>query len=136
MATWHKFSTSSEHNLRGVHPDLVAVTRRALELSAVDFGVTQGVRTLEEQKQQVAEGDSTTMNSRHIPDNNQSKQSCAVDVVAYVGGTVSWRKKHYQRIAQAFFRAAIEQGIQIEWGGHWVSVFDGPHFQLSWRDYP
>jgi peptidoglycan L-alanyl-D-glutamate endopeptidase CwlK len=32
------------------------VVRRALQLSAVDFGITEGLRTVERQKQLVAEG--------------------------------------------------------------------------------
>ncbi|MCP9270530.1 M15 family peptidase, partial [Xenorhabdus sp. XENO-1] len=46
-----KFSQRSENNLKGVHPDLVAVVRRALALSPVDFTVIEGLRTLERQKQ-------------------------------------------------------------------------------------
>lgn len=26
--------------------------------------------------------------------------------------------------------------IPIEWGGHWRSFPDGPHFQLPWKHYP
>ncbi|OVZ72822.1 peptidase M15, partial [Yersinia intermedia] len=41
----NKFSQRSENNLKGVNPALVKVVRRALELSPVDFGVTEGLRT-------------------------------------------------------------------------------------------
>lgn len=59
-----RFSRRSEKNLEGVKPQLVAVVRRALELTEVDFGITEGLRTKERQKQLVAEGKSQTMNSR------------------------------------------------------------------------
>lgn len=132
----YSFSTSSENNLRGVHPDLVKVMRRALELSKVDFGITQGVRTWRQQQELIAAGASQTTNSRHIPANNVSGMACAVDVLAYVGGSPTWKMEFYRKIAQAVFRASIEMGIQVEWGGHWGSLVDGPHYQLSWRDYP
>ncbi|EMQ3414369.1 hypothetical protein WE666_005403, partial [Escherichia coli O117:H42] len=45
---------------------LVAVVRRALELTEVDFGITEGLRSKYRQKQLVAEGKSQTMNSRHL----------------------------------------------------------------------
>ncbi|EEX9090297.1 M15 family metallopeptidase, partial [Escherichia coli] len=78
-----KFSYRSENNLDGVKRELVAVVRRALELTEVDFGITEGLRTKERQKQLVAEGKSQTMNSRHLTGD-------AVDVVAYMGSQVSW----------------------------------------------
>ena len=42
------------------------VTRRALEISEVDFGITEGLRSRYRQKQLVATGKSQTMNSRHL----------------------------------------------------------------------
>ncbi len=71
-----RFSQRSENNLKGVNPALVQVVRRALELSIVDFGVTEGLRTVERQKELVAKGASQTMNSRHITGH-------AIDVFAY-----------------------------------------------------
>ncbi|MCV5473136.1 M15 family metallopeptidase, partial [Escherichia coli] len=76
MSGKFRFSCRSEKNLEGVRPQLVAVVRRALELTEVDFGITEGLRTKERQKQLVAEGKSQTMNSRHLTGD-------AVDVVAY-----------------------------------------------------
>ena len=48
------FSLSSRSlgKLEGVHPDMVAVVKRAIELTDVDFGVTYGVRTLAEQEEE------------------------------------------------------------------------------------
>ena len=39
-----------------MHADLVAVVKRAIELSVQDFAVHDGIRTLEEQKEHVASG--------------------------------------------------------------------------------
>ena len=132
----HKFGKTSEENLKQVHPALVKVARRALELSQVDFGITCGVRSMVDQADRVADGDSGTMNSRHVVENNDCKMACAVDAMAYVDGKGTWEFWTYRKIAKAFFRAAIENGVQIEWGGFWRKPKDGPHFQLSWREYP
>ncbi|EEU9882862.1 M15 family metallopeptidase [Escherichia coli] len=119
-----KFSYRSENNLDGVKRELVAVVRRALELTEVDFGITEGLRTKERQKQLVAEGKSQTMNSRHLTGD-------AVDVVVYMGSQVSWNWPLYEKIAQAFKQAAKELNTPIEWGGDWRTLKDGPHFQLK-----
>ncbi|WP_075685104.1 M15 family metallopeptidase [Serratia marcescens] len=123
------FSPRSEKNLRGVHPDLVCVVRRALALSDVDFGITEGLRTPERQRQLVAAGKSQTQNSRHLTGH-------AVDVFAYPTPAGSWEWKYYAQISAAFKQAAAELNIPIEWGGDWKTLKDGPHFQLPHRDYP
>lgn len=124
-----KFSQRSENNLKGVNSDLVKIVRRALQLSPVDFGITEGLRTVERQRQLVAAGKSQTMNSRHISGH-------AVDVFAYPTSTGSWEWKYYEQIATAFKQAAKEMNIPVEWGGDWKTLKDGPHFQLPHAKYP
>lgn len=122
-------SNRSLKNLEGVHKDLVAVVMRAIEITEVDFGVIEGVRTLSKQRKLYEQGATTTMNSRHLTGH-------AVDLVAYVGRNVRWDWPLYHKIADAMKRAAFEVGVEIEWGGDWKSFKDGPHFQLSWKGYP
>ena len=45
-----RFSSRSLRNMEGVHPDLVAVAHRALEITEIDFLVTEGLRTREEKR--------------------------------------------------------------------------------------
>ena len=131
MSNTFKFSSRSEKNLQGVNPDLVKVTRRALEISEVDFGITEGLRSRYRQKQLVTTGKSQTMNSRHLTGH-------AVDVVAYVGSQVSWEWPLYEKIAAAFRQASRELNIPVEWGGDWKTLKDGPHEALAhaWRRFP
>ncbi|MGS8515537.1 M15 family metallopeptidase (plasmid) [Escherichia coli] len=118
------FSHRSEKNLKGVNPKLVEVARRALILSEVDFGITEGVRTKERQKHLFIQGKSMTMNSLHLTGD-------AIDVVAYIDGKVSWDWSLYKIISRAFKQAAAEYGVVIEWGGDWEKLKDGVHFQLK-----
>ena len=98
--------------LEGVQPKLVAVVQRAIEFTNVDFGVIQGLRTIEEQRELVAKGASQTMKSKHITGE-------AVDVMAYIGSRGSWEMSLYDDIADAFKLAAIEEDVQIRWGAAW-----------------
>ena len=50
-----KFGKSSEEKLSTVKDDLANVARKALELSSIDFGITEGKRSEQKQKQLVAE---------------------------------------------------------------------------------
>ena len=130
-----KFSQRSEDNLNGVHPDLIKVVHRALQLSAVDFTVIEGVRTKARQKELFAKKATKTMNSRHLTGH-------AVDLVPY---PLDWNNKHaFEQVAQAMLKAAKELGIAIRWGGDWningrshdEKFYDGPHFELLRSVYP
>ena len=112
-----RLGNRSKQKLEGVHPDMVAVVERAIELTKVDFGVTYGVRTVEEQEKLVASGRSQTMKSKHLI--QDTGYSHAVDVVAYDGSDVVWEINVYDDICDAFKEAAIEHGVAIKWGAAW-----------------
>lgn len=125
-------SNRSRTNLSGVHPDLVKVPTRAIEITPYDFGILSGTRTIEEQTKEVANGDSQTMDSYHLiqPDG----YGHAFDFAVYVNGNITWKIKYYRKVIQAMFTAAIELGVQIDAGGLWIKPLDGPHIQLN-QDY-
>lgn len=110
------------------HDDLERVAVLALKYSKYDFGITCSLRTIEEQEQLVKDGKSQTMKSRHLP--NEQGVSEAIDFAVYLNGSITWSIRYYRVVAQAFFRAAIELGVDIEWGGLWETFVDGPHVQL------
>ena len=122
-----KFSKRSLDNMKDVHPDLVAVMHRALEITPVDFVVIEGLRSVTRQKALVESGASKTMNSRHLTGH-------AVDVAAWVDG-VRWDWPLYDAIAVAVKQAAKELDVAIVWGGDWATFRDGPHFELDRRVY-
>lgn len=127
MASW-KLSKSSEAKLDKVHPDLVRVVKRALTISPYDFGISEGDRTLETQKKYVAEGKSTTMNSMHLL--QEDGWSHAIDIKVFAP-KLTWEHKHFRKVIQAFVTAAIEEGVQLEFGGLWETFLDSPHIQLG-----
>lgn len=144
-------SQRSIERLDGVDDRLVDVVCRAIEITTVDFGVTEGLRTVETQRQYVATGKSQTMDSKHL-------RGEAVDLVAYINGQVSWELNLYDNIGDAMKQAAIEKNVAIRWGAAWSvpdirlwrgtmeeammyyidlrrkmnkrPLIDGPHFEL------
>lgn len=124
-----KLGAGSRARLKGVHPDLVKVVERAIQLTKQDFVVFEGLRTIQKQREYFNKGFSKTMRSRHLTGH-------AVDLVPYIKGKPVWSWPHIYPIAEAMKTAANELGIVIEWGGDWRSFKDGPHYQLPWRLYP
>lgn len=107
-----KLSNKSLAKLEGIDPDLVAVVRRAIEITDVDFVVIEGLRTVERQRQLVARGASQTMKSKHI-------DGLAVDLAAYIGGQITWKPNVYDNIADAMKMAAYDIDVPICWGAAW-----------------
>lgn len=124
-----KLSARSKDKLIGVHHRLVAVVERAIEITEIDFAVIEGVRTMEKQLEYVRTGASQTLASRHLTGH-------AVDLAAYVGSELRWDWPLYDKIAAAMKQAANELSIPIVWGGDWKKFPDGPHFELSRKEYP
>lgn len=119
----------SRQRLQGVHPDLIRVVERAIQITEVDFTVLEGLRTPARQQQLVKAGASRTLRSRHLTGH-------AVDLGAFVEGEVRWDWPLYHKIAKAVKAAAAELGVPIEWGGDWRTFKDGPHWQLPWKTHP
>lgn len=125
----YKLGAQSELLLRGVHPDLVKVIRRAIQISKIDFKVLEGVRSVARQRELVKKGASQTMKSRHI-------HGFAVDIAPFVEGQVRWDWPLYYTLAATVKQAAKDVGVPVEWGGDWKTFKDGPHWQLPARKYP
>lgn len=94
-----------------------------------DITITEGIRTLEKQKEYVAKGTSWTMKSKHLTGD-------AIDMVPY---PVDWNdKSRFNTMADHVLAAAKELGIKVRWGGDWnqngdwkdEKSYDGPHFEL------
>lgn len=122
-------SGQSLQRLSRVHPELQAVVKRAIQITRVDFGVSEGLRSEERQRELFEAGASQTMASRHLTGH-------AVDLVCYVGHNISWDWPLYTKVSWAMKKAAAELDVKITWGGDWKEFKDGPHYELTWKDYP
>lgn len=142
IAMTFKLGAVSRAELTGVHPDLVRVVGRAIQISTQDFSVLCGVRTAAEQRDLYAKGRTApgpkvtwTLNSRHIPGPDGFGR--AVDLVPY---PVDWNSAaKFDAIARAMFAAAREVGVAIRWGADWDrdgkprerGETDSPHFEMA-----
>lgn len=134
-----KFSQKSLDKLKGVHPDLVKVVQKALELSTIDFGISQGVRTQAEQDELYAQGRTKpgpivtwTRNSNHLA--KKDGYGHAIDFMVFKDGKVTWDEQYYPIVVKAMLNAAQSLGIKIVAGANWNKP-DLPHIELDQKYY-
>lgn len=134
---------TSLKRLDGVHPDMVRVVKRAIQLTEQDFLVLEGVRTPERQMELYAQGRTKpgaivtwVKTSNHFR-NTLTGYGHAVDLCVY---PVDWKNtKGFDEIARAMFAAAKELNVRIRWGADWNQngtprergETDSPHFELG-----
>ena len=141
-----KFGERSEKNLATCHEDLQKIHREAIKTSKVDYGISEGHRSLERQKELFDEGKSRIDGISKKGKHNYFP-SQATDVYAYVSGRkdLAFDKVHLAYIAGHIMETArrlYETGEikhQLRWGGNWdgdgtllvdQSLKDMPHFEL------
>ena len=112
-----KLSSKSLNKLTNVHPDLVRVVQKAIELSTTDFSVTEGERSLAQQQANVKKGVSQTLKSKHLKQDDGFVH--AVDLVSY---PVNWEINAFYPIAHAMQQAAEALNVNIRWGGCWAKL--------------
>lgn len=143
--------------LDGVHPSLVKVVKRALELSPIDFMVVEGLRSAEQCFINYGKGrNASELRAKGVPEryarpnvskvtwlaNPLNSKHCkqrsgyghAVDLLP---APFDWKIEdpkstpeiddNFAKVAVAMLQAASELGVRIRWGANW----DG---DTKWRE--
>ena len=124
-----KLSKRSTSRLFGTDPRIMEIVQLALTITPVDFGIPEygGLRSMPTQNQLFTRGlskcDGVDKLSKH-------QSGTAFDVYAYADGKANWSTKDMTQVAAAILQAASILKYPLEWGGHWKSWRDMPHFQL------
>ena len=139
----YSLSQRSLNNLKGVHPDLVAVVHRAIEITEQDFIVIEGVRTQERQDELWAQGRTkpgpivTWTKDASSHGIGKDGYGHAVDICPF---PVDWNDiSKFDAIYVAMMAAAQELGVRLRYGGDWDmdgklrerGETDSPHFELA-----
>ena len=144
-----KFGDRSLKNLHTCHTDLQKIFYLAIKISRVDFGISEGHRSLERQRELYQQGKSkingTTKKGKH-----NIHPSMAADIYAYHPDINVRRKIIYDIPTLSYLAGTItaiakelkEKGEithDIRWGGNWnkdgvilhdQSFDDLPHYEL------
>lgn len=145
----YEFGNRSKEKLATCHDDLQKIMNLAISRSKVDFGVSEGHRTVGRQKQLFDEGKSKIDGTNKLGKHNYNP-SLAVDIYAYHNDIETRRKIAYDKITLAYIGGVIDSCAQelynigeishaIRWGANWdsdgvidydQSFDDFPHFEL------
>lgn len=125
---------TSRSRMHGLHPDGIILLSTAIQVTTVDFGVSETLRTKAKQKVNIANGVSWTMDSYHLKQGDG--YSHAWDVYAAIAGEARYDWPLMYKIYDAFVEASNICGIPFEAGINWKGKRkDGPHYQLPRRIY-
>ena len=121
----YRLGKRSRRNLVGIHPLIVKVVKRAIEITTRDFMVFEGMRSKKRQKMLRITGKSKTWDTYHF-------YGLAVDLVALDNkGRLSWDLKLYRAINKAMKRAMKELSLDILDNGQDIWGWDAAHWQLK-----
>jgi peptidoglycan LD-endopeptidase CwlK len=135
-----RYGEASEKALVSCHTDIVRVFRRVIEV--FDVKLTDGHRAPERQYELWLQGrDPATgeiVDSRKIVTNVDGRRrkgyhnydpSLAIDAHPWPIDFENERRYHF--MAGVVLALAHDEGVPLEWGGHWKGrLVDLPHFQL------
>lgn len=129
------FGAHSKAMLEGAHPELVRVFEEVIKHA--DCSILDSLRTIEQQRKNVAAGLSQTMDSKHLPD--ATGKSRAVDAAPY---PQRWNENTPAKLTlwevdQIYFAGlvmgiAAVLGVDLRYGGDWNS--DQAQIGTGFRD--
>ncbi len=131
-----KFALSSLDKLKEVHSDLQIICHEVKHVAEIDFDISCGYRTPEDQMKAYKEGKSQLDGVNFLSKHNEVP-ALAVDIYCYDGKFADYDKKKMTYIAGLF--KSISEGLfnrgiiehQILWGGDWKDFVDMPHYELK-----
>lgn len=118
----HALTDADRRKLVGVDARLVQLAERLAEVSPIGFRITEGVRTLERQRQLFGKKKTKTLKSKHLTGR-------AIDVAPLVQGRVSWEWEHYTPLIKAAKQVARDMGLRVKFGYDWG--WDAPHIEVQ-----
>lgn len=144
-----RLGNNSRKKLETCHPDWMKIVQLALQLSEVDFGIAEGYRSPERQKELYDQGkskiDGITRKGMH-----NYNPSLAIDIYAYHPNKQVRRRIAYDHNTICYLAGVIQSAARIlksrgeishtvRWGGNWdrdaiiiidQSFDDLVHFEL------
>ncbi|MDR2077431.1 MAG: hypothetical protein LBP39_00515 [Rickettsiales bacterium] len=101
------FSEKSKKILEEVRPELKLLAEKVIKISPIDFALTSGLRTKEEQQKLYRDGKSKTLNSKHLTGQ-------AIDFVPWHDGAARFDDINSCCIIAGLFIALAKESLDIQ----------------------
>jgi len=125
-----KYDVRNRANLDKLSPNTKAAAYKWYQYcidNQIDILIYETIRTIEKQRENVANGKSQTMKSYHLEGVGQ-----ALDFVPIINGNDDWGAYKKEPFISAIKYA---KSIGFEWGGDWKGFVDSPHLQFNYKGY-
>jgi peptidoglycan L-alanyl-D-glutamate endopeptidase CwlK len=138
------FGKNSLEKLSTCDTDLQLILKTAISISNIDFGISEGFRSIELQQKFFNEGKSK-IDGINKKGKHNYMPALAVDIFPVINGVVNFDNEHLSYLAgliHAVTEILFQEGKithKIRWGGNWnmdgtilidQSFDDRPHFEL------
>jgi peptidoglycan L-alanyl-D-glutamate endopeptidase CwlK len=141
----NKFGNNSKAELKTCHEDLIKIMTLAISLSDIDFGITEGHRSIDRQQLLYNQGKSQ-IDGINKKGKHNYYPSLAGDIYTYHPEVETRRKLAYDKVHLSYIAGVITASAKmlyqrgeishiIRWGANWDSdgVID---YDQSFDDYP
>lgn len=130
----NKLGSRSNKNISNIDTKLAVVVGAVLAEGKVDFTITHGFRSKEEQAALYAQGRTkkgnivTNCDGIHKKSRHQSGK--AIDFIPYPFDGDWNNTEQFERVGEELLRIGKLLGYDCSYGGHWTSFKDWPHFEI------
>ena len=121
-----KFGSVSKLCLATVDERLRNLSNEVLAKSNVDFGITSGLRTAENQHSLFLQGLTPNDGYKKISKHQSGE---AIDFFAFVDNKVNYDWQYMKYIGDLFIETGKEYGLIVTWGGYYKPI-DIVHIQI------
>lgn len=155
----NEYSNRSSEKLNSCHRDLQLIFKQAIQWSKVDFGISEGHRSVDRQRRLYAVGRTEELHKKPITfvdgiikkSKHNKIPSDALDIYSYVSDKNMLKKIMYDPNHLSYIAGVVDSAAEylfslgrithkIRWGGNWdgdgiikedQSFDDLPHFELK-----
>ena len=131
----NRLGSRSNKNIGNIDPRLAVIIGAVLAEGKIDFTITHGFRSLQEQQSLYAQGRTKAGNIVTKCDGVKKKSyhqtGKAIDFIPFPFNNDWNDTRQFEKIGEELLRVGKALGYNCSYGGHWTSFKDWPHFQIN-----
>ncbi|GLI57706.1 hypothetical protein PM10SUCC1_32200 [Propionigenium maris DSM 9537] len=131
----NRLGSRSHKNISNIDPKLAVIIGAVLAEGNVDFTITHGFRSLQEQQSLYAQGRTkkgpVVTKCDGVKKKSYHQTGKAIDFIPFPFDGDWNNTEQFKRVGEELLRVGKALGYNCSYGGHWKSFKDWPHFQLD-----